>query len=321
MQWSLSLPLIVLLSTLALAAHADVVLNGLFADHMVLQRGMAIPVWGFAEPGETVTVSAPGQSATTTADAHGNWMIRLDPIETDDPFALTVSANNEIVLQDVMVGDVWICSGQSNMAWMVRNSLNADEEIAAGDHPLVRLCQIRRSTAAEPAAQVDATWAQCSPESVGNFSAVAYFFGREIHLTQDIPVGLISTNWGGTPAEAWTSLETLLDDPDYAPVFDWWEQAIERYPDALETYRNETLRAWEEQAQAARDAGQTPPRRPQAPPGPAHHRRPANLFNAMIHPLIPFAIRGAIWYQGEANANAGGGQTSGAWKYRDLFPR
>lgn len=316
------LPLLTaLVPLLALSAQADVTLNGMFADNMVLQRGMELPIWGFADPGEEVTVSACGQTKSATADGEGRWRVRLDPIEMEGAFPVTISGENEIVLQNVVMGDVWICSGQSNMVWTVQNSVNGADEVANANFPLIRLCQVKRATATEPADQVEAGWVECSPETVGPFSAVGYFFGRELHQELGVPVGLISSNWGGTPAEAWISAEKIETDPAYADVYEWWANAIELHPERMETYQNETLPQWRAKWEAAKAAGEEPlPRRPQAPPGPDHYRRPSNLFNAMIHPLIPYAIRGAIWYQGEANGGPSGGGRSSAWQYRHLFP-
>ncbi len=312
-----SAAVIALLALNVAGGWADVTLNGLFTDNMVLQREVEPPVWGRAAPGEQVTVAACGRSKTVTAGQDGRWLVRLDPIEMDHPFTLTISGNNEITIENVVMGDVWVCSGQSNMVWPVSRSSNGEGEVAAADHPLIRLCRVTRATSQEPTDEVTAAWEPCTPETVGNFSAVAYFFGREVHQETGVPVGLISTNWGGTPAEAWTSREKLESSPEFRPILEYWEQMIERYPAALAKYQSETLPAWQEKRTQAEEAGQVPPRRPRPPQGPDSPKRPSNLFNAMIHPLIPFGITGAIWYQGEANANAG---PSGAWLYRRLFP-
>lgn len=316
----LRLALIALLLLSATAVRAEVALNSLFTDHMVLQRGIAVPVWGTAAPDEEVTVSACGQAKTATADAEGKWMVRLEPIDETEPFALTVTGGNEIVLQNVVTGDVWLCSGQSNMVWTVGNSVNGAEEVAAAEYPMIRLCQVARVTATEPQDAVKLTWSVCSPQTVGGFSGVGYFFGRELHQELGVPIGLISSNWGGTTAEAWTAREVMEGDPAYAAVYEWWQARVDEYPAAMEKYQNETLPAWQAKSEAAKTAGATPPRRPQAPPGRDHARYPSNLFNGMITPLIPFAVKGVVWYQGESNANAGGTTGTGAWQYRHLLP-
>lgn len=303
---------------ICVVAHGEVALSGMFGDNMMLQRGLQLPIWGTAAPGERVTVSACGQTGSVIAGEDGRWSLRLDPIAATEPFDLTVSGTNEIVLRNVLMGDVWICSGQSNMVWTVANSLNGAEEVAAARYPQIRLCQVARTTAQEPTEQIKATWSECAPETVGGFSAIGYFFGRDLHEATGIPIGLISTNWGGTPIQAWMSAEKLAQFPDImGPVYAQWRAAIEAYPAAMEKYRNETLPAWERKVAEARAAGNPPPRRPRPPNGPDAPTRPSNLFNAMIHPIIPFAIKGAIWYQGEANARVG---PAGAYDYRILFP-
>ncbi|MGC9319205.1 MAG: sialate O-acetylesterase, partial [Armatimonadota bacterium] len=250
------------------------------------------------------------------ADEDGRWMVRLDPIESEVPLTVTISGSNEIVLSNVVIGDVWICSGQSNMVWPVARSLNAEDEIADANHPMIRLCQVQRATAQEPIDEVAAQWQPCTPETVPNFSAVGYFFGRDLHEQTGVPIGLISTNWGGTPVEAWTSREKLAGDPAFQPLLESWQTRLAAYPEALARYESETLPAWEKQVTEAREKGEQPPRKPSPPEGPDSPRRPGNLFNAMIHPLIPYGIAGAIWYQGEANAHGG---VNGAWIYQRLF--
>ncbi len=308
---------VLLALALVCPGRAAVELNGMFGDNMVLQRDAEVPIWGTAAAGERIIVRVPGQRATTVAADDGRWMIRLDPIEADGPFEVRVDGENRIELSNVLLGDVWICSGQSNMVWPVNRSRNAESEIASADSPLIRLCQIRRATAEEPLRDVAATWSICSPETVGGFSAVAYFFGRAIHEATGVPIGLVSTNWGGTPVEAWMSTEALEALDVGRAILASWDERLAAYPAALEKYQNETLRAWEAKVAEAREAGQTPPARPRAPAGPTSPVRPGNLFNAMVHPIIPFAMTGAIWYQGEANAHD---RVNGAWAYRTLFP-
>jgi len=320
MRWTrMTVALLVILGALLLcaAAQAEVALSGMFGDHMMLQRGLELPIWGTAAPGEQVTVSACGQSKSATADADGKWRLRLDPITMTEPFSITVAGSNEIMLQNVVMGDVWICSGQSNMVWTVANSVNGAEEVAAANYPQIRLCQVPRVTAQEPTDQVAAAWSECSPETVRGFSGIGYFFGRDLHLATGVPIGLVNTNWGGTPIQAWMSAEKLAEFPGIIdPVYAQWQATIDAYPAAMEKYTNDTLPAWEQQVAAARAAGTQPPARPRPPSGPDAPQRPSNLFNAMIYPVIPFAITGAIWYQGEGNARTG---PAGAWDYRTLM--
>ncbi len=266
-----------------------------FSSHMVLQRDRDIPVWGTHSPDASITVRFAGQSASTTADASGKWQVNFPALPAGGKYTLQVSSCNEnIAMQNIIMGDIWICSGQSNMQWSVKNSLSSAAEIAAATFPDIRLLTLPRKTSAEPIDTFDASWTPCSPETIAGFSAVGYFFGREVHGTTGVPIGLISTNWGGTPAEAWTSLETLRSNPDFAPMLE----------------RRETFLK-----QQANRAAMDPPVPMTAQEKKAH--RPQNiagmLYNAMISPLIQVPIRGAIWYQGESNAGR-------AEQYETLFP-
>ncbi len=275
------------LLTLAAAPRAEVRLHALFGDHMVLQRDIAAPVWGTAAPGEEVVVSIAGQKKAARADAEGKWMVRLDPMKAGGPHEMGVGS---ATLRNVMVGEVWICSGQSNMAMTVQRAANPEEEIAAAKHPKIRLFTVPRRPADAPQRDVEGSWAECSPETVGGFSAVGYYFGRDLLKALDVPVGLIHTSWGGTAAELWTRRGVLEADADFKGLFEAHEARLKNYAAA---------------AEKAKAQGKPAPRRP----GPG----PAQLYNGMIAPLIPCAIRGAIWYQGESNA-------SRAAQYRRLFP-
>jgi len=309
-------PVLAVASCLILAAssaHPEVTLSGIFTDHMVLQRGMPVPIFGDAAPGEQVTVTIGDQTQTATVDDDGRWKVTFPALEIEAPFTVTVAGANEITLSDVLLGDVWVCSGQSNMGMTVAGVENAAEEIAAADFPQIRLYNLPRHTAQEPLQEVGGAWAPCGPATVRGFSAAAYFFGRDLHQQLGVPIGLINTSWGGTPAEAWTSVAALEADPTFEPLFATWETRLEAYPAALEKYNTETLPAWQAAVEAAKAAGETPPRRPNPPLGPESQHRPGNLFNAMINPIVGLAIKGAIWYQGESNAGR-------AWEYRTLLP-
>ncbi len=293
---------------------AELKLPALISDNMVIQRDTKVPLWGTADPGERVTVTLGDQQRSAVADNRGRWRVELGPFPAGGPHRLTIAtARSKVVVKNVLVGEVWVCSGQSNMAFALRGALNAEWEIASATYPKIRLFMVERATADHPLSDVVGQWVECSPQTVPGFSAVAYFFGRELYTTLGVPVGLIESAWGGTPAEAWTSAETLAADPYFKPILDRWAQITANYPKALEQYQKK-LEQWKEQAKQARARGKNPPRRPRPPAGgPDDPHRPSVLFNAMIAPLTPYAIRGAIWYQGESNA-------SRAYQYRKLFP-
>jgi len=298
---------------IAVAASAEIVLHPLFTDHMVLQQGQRIPVWGKASPGETVTVAVGPRKATTQADENGDWMVRLRMLNVGGPHELTVTGNaNTLAVRDVLVGEVWVASGQSNMQWTVSRSDNPEEEIANANYPKIRLFHVPRKTADSPQKTVEAQWQVTTPDTIPEFSAVAYFFGRELHEQLGVPVGLIHTSWGGTPSEAWTSFGKLEDTPEARPILERWADIIEKHPQALDAF-NKRMEEWKQAAEKAKADGEKAPAQPRPPLGPDHHHRPANLYNAMIAPLVPYAIKGAIWYQGESNA-------SRAYQYRTIFP-
>jgi hypothetical protein len=287
-------------------ATAAVRLPALFSDHMVLQREAAIPVWGWADPGEKITVSIAGRSQATTADPKGKWSVKLDPLNAKEPATLTVTGTNTLTVADVLVGEVWLASGQSNMQMAVNGVNNAQGEIAAATFPQIRMFTVARLTAITPQEECGGKWVVCSPETVGQFSAAAYFFGRELHQTQHTPVGLINASWGGTAIEGWTSMPVQQAKRELAPVLEAWRQKTAVPFDeaqAMNRYEKQT-EVWKNQVEKAKAAGKKPPQAPKKPVDPRlQPNHPANLFNGMIAPLIPYAIRGGIWYQGESNSN------------------
>ncbi len=286
----------------SLCARADVTLPALIADHMVLQRGLPVHVWGKAAPGEAVSVAFRGQTRTATADAVGLWSVYLPPSDAGGPFDMTVKGNNTITLSDVLVGDVWVASGQSNMEWPVKNAANGQAEVAGANFPRIRLFRVRNKVAGYPLDEVEGSpWAQCSPETVPDFSAIAYFFGRDLHQKLGVPIGLIDSAWGGTPADAWTSLRALSSDAALMPVFAEWSRMNDSA--ALDKlWRQKRLNDWEKAVARAKAEGRRPPGYPWEP-NEGGSWTPAGLYNAMIAPLTKYPIRGAIWYQGESNAS------------------
>lgn len=304
---------VLVLVLFALPGLADVKLPAVIGSHMVLQQGMQCPIWGWADAGEVVTVSMDGKSATATAGTDGKWSLKIGPFTAGGPFDMTVTGKNALTLTDVLVGEVWVCSGQSNMQMNVRGVQNAEQEIAEANYPNLRLFSVPLKAAVTPQADVNGQWVACSPQTIPGFSAVAYFFGRHLLKTLNVPVGLIHTSWGGTPAEAWTEVSKLQADPEYKELFARWDKMIADYPAAMDKYNNETLPKWREAVAKAKEEGKPEPRRPNPPNGELSQHRPGNLYNAMIAPLVPFAIKGAIWYQGESNAGR-------AYQYRKLLP-
>jgi sialate O-acetylesterase len=316
---SLSKSIVLIASLVLLAANtgivfANVKLPAIISDNMVLQRGKKVPIWGWAEPGEKVSVKGSWEwfETSTKAKDNGKWMVKIQPPKAGGSYEIMIKGNNTITLKNILVGEVWICSGQSNMQMSVRSSANAEQEISAADYPKIRLFTVKRNVADKPQSDCEGNWTMCSPETVPGFSAVAYFFGRELHQQLDVPVGLIHTSWGGTPAEAWTRRGVLESEPDCIPILQRFDEAMARYPEAKKKY-DESLIEWKKAVEKAKAEGKKPPRRPNPPFGPGNPHSPAGLYNAMIAPLIPYGIRGAIWYQGESNAGR-------AYQYRKLFP-
>lgn len=305
---------VVLALGLLVHASAAVKLPGLIGDNMVLQRGLPLKIWGWAEAGEKVTVSFRGQEAEATANDQGQWLATLPAVtEAGGPYEMTIAGQNSLTLKNVLVGEVWVCSGQSNMQWPVVGAKNAPAEVAAANYPNLRLFQVPNGTSQTPLADVKSRWQECTSQSVPGFTAVGYFFGRELQQALKVPVGLISTSWGGTCAEAWSAVPSLKADRDFDQQFAAWDRLIAAYPQALEKWVA-TVEAWRKAAAAAKAEGKPAPPEPlDFPDGPDSPNRPGNLYYAMIVPLTNYAIRGAIWYQGEANAER-------AYTYRKLLP-
>jgi sialate O-acetylesterase len=387
-------------------------LPAIISDHMVLQGELDIPVWGWTDPGEIVTVKIEGQKLTAQANDRGEWKVEIPELEAGGPYKMTVTARGQsIKIKDILVGEAWICSGQSNMQWSLAASENGDEEITNADYPEIRLFTVAMVTAVEPQDDCNGEWVVCSPETAGTFSGVGYFFGREIHKELNLPIGLINSSWGGTPAEAWTSKQTIDENPDYYTLEKRYIRTKNRYDidrnefdsrleksqetDFISGSMKASLESltgvWdilsgaegqEIQSTVTISLNKGELEVDMAWPGPksrdirfeegvlkwsftipvyysdpfdvrvnidgdilsgtissnangnspfrgvkrtdqegidpqltfsGQQNRPASLYNAMIAPLAQYAIRGAIWYQGEAN-------TSRAYTYRSLFP-
>ncbi len=298
------------------AAGADVKLPAVIGDNMVLQQGVEAPIWGWAAPGEKVTVKFGSDSKTATAGEDGKWMVKLSPMKAGGPLEMTIAGANSITLKNILVGEVWVASGQSNMHMAVSSAKDAEQEIAAANYPKIRLITVPNVTAETPQADFDGKWVECSPETVKNFSAAAYFFGRDLAKDLDVPIGIIHTSWSGSIAEAWMSSGSLEAHADtLKPLLDHWQDLDAKWDAAAADAAYKTrLDEWQKAADAASAAGARAPRRPRQPEPPMlDMNHPSVLYNAMIAPLIPYAMRGVIWYQGEGNSGR-------AFQYRTLFP-
>jgi sialate O-acetylesterase len=294
---------------------ADVRLPAIFGDHMVLQQNQKDRVWGWADPDEEVTVSIERQSRTARAGKDGKWLVELDPLPAGGPHTLTVKGKNVVDFEDVLVGEVWICSGQSNMEWPVGSANDPDLEIRTANFPGIRFITVPKVGTQERQSDFNGAWRVCSPETVGRFSAVGYFFGRLLHQALDVPIGLINNSWGGSACEAWVRRDLLASDERYTQLLERWAEIERTFDTKKAAAEFETRMAeWSEAEQKAKAAGQQPPPRPQQPGNPlTGNARPANIYNGMVAPGIGFGMRGAIWYQGETNAGR-------AYQYRSLFP-
>jgi sialate O-acetylesterase len=292
----------VLVLAFASSAYADVQLPGIISDHMLLQRDVPARIFGKAQPGEAVTVTFRGQTAQTVTDPNGRWEVWLKPLTLGPAADMTISGTNTVTIADVLVGDVWIGSGQSNMQWAVRQADNPDAEIAAAKFPQIRLFYVPRKPSAVPVEDVDARWVVCSPETIADFSAVLYYFGRQMHQDLKVPMGLIHSSWGGTPIASWISGPSLVANARLEPFLTYWQNVILQYPVNASRYE-QTLKKWEA-------SGSQGPR-PGAPMGPGHAHEPTSLYNGMMAPLVKYTIKGALWYQGETEAGRAQGHIYG----------
>lgn len=299
-RWAASFLFFLSFSFLSIAANADVTLPSLLADHMVVQRGMPVHAWGMASPNENVSVTFRGETKSTSADSLGRWSLYLSPGEAGGPFQMVIKGTNTVELNDVLVGDVWVASGQSNMEFAMTGLMNASAEIAAAQYPKIRIFKVEHRPSDYPRSDVPAkTWALCTPDTVRDSSAVAYYFAREISQKLNVPIGLLETFWGGTPAESWTSLRTLTADASLMPAFAARSEMVDEQEETLLRLQQKEgeYRKAVEQAKAE---GRPAPGRSWHPDFAAW--APAALYNGMIAPLTRFPIRGVIWYQGESNS-------------------
>lgn len=288
------------------SAQANVRLPAIISDNMVLQSDQALPIWGWAEAGEEVTVSLGGAKEKAKADDKGKWSVKLAPQKASaTPVEMTVAGKNSITVKNILVGEVWGGSGQSNMQWSVQISSDAQKEIAAADYPQIRLFIVPNRLSALPLDDVQAKWVLCSPQTVPPSSAVLYFFGREIHKTLNVPVGLITCAWGGSRVEPWITHSQFESQAELKAELEAHQKQLADRTAARAGYLK-TLKTWLEAAEKAAASGQEFGEPPLAPADPAaQFTSPVAMYNGMVHGIQPFALRGWLWYQGESNRGQG----------------
>lgn len=291
--------------------HAELKLSAVFSDHMVLQQKKPIQVWGWTGPGQAVVItlekSGTKHTVSATADRSGRFEAKLPAVDASfEPCTLKFVADETRVLKDVLVGEVWLCSGQSNMAWAVNSANDADLEALTANYPNIRLISVPQVGTQETQNTFAGEWQKCSPTTVKNFSAVGYFFGRQLYQTLNVPVGLIDNAWGGSACEAWIDRDLLEADEKFGPLLEKWKQTEATYDHekAVAAYKQK-LAQWNETKKG---------NRPRAPRDVlAGQHRPANLYQGVLKPIMGYTLQGCVWYQGESNAGR-------AYQYRDLFP-
>lgn len=274
------------LAVLSSSSLAHTRLPSIFGSNMVLQQKQPNRVWGWGDAGDKIVVGIADQRKETTVGNDGKWQVTLDPMAAGGPHRLEIKGHDRIAFDNVMVGEVWICSGQSNMQWPIRASDDADLEAMTASYANIRLISVPQVGTQEPQADFDGEWQVCTPQTANEFSAVGYFFGRQLHQTLDVPIGLIDDAWGGSACEAWINREKLKSDGRFDALLKHWEDV------------------------EARLAKEDDPREKRQLTG---NQRPANIYNGVLKPTIGYGIKGVIWYQGESNA-------SRAYQYRQLFP-
>lgn len=311
------LPRILAISlALAPALRAELKLPAIIGDHMVLQQKQTNPIWGWDTPGTKVTVKFAGQTKSADAGADGKWTVKLDAVPANaQPQTIAIEGTTKKEIQDVLVGEVWMCSGQSNMGFTLQQDWNGDIEAAASKLPNLRLIKLPNVGTQEPQKDFQGAWAASSAETARGFSAVGFFFGRSIHQIVGVPVGLIDNAWGGSAAEAWVPRRALEQDPRFKGLIESYTQreAVMQAPKAKEDHEK-AMERWKEASAKAKAEGKPAPRPPQSPEAwLTGNARPGNIYNGKLFPTLPYGIKGVIWYQGESNA-------SRAYEYLDLFP-
>jgi sialate O-acetylesterase len=295
----------ILILVTACSALADVRLPHIISDNMVLQRDNELPIWGCADPGEKITLEFAGSKMSVVADDNGSWQTKLPPTKAGGPFVMSISGHNFIQIKNILIGDVWLCSGQSNMEWLLNKTTNAAKDIAEANYPQIRILTVPKKTAGLPRTDADVEWKICKPETIYNFSAVAYFFGRKIHKELNVPIGLINSSWGGSRIEPWTPPEGFDLSEKTKDIATYIQQVNSDYRKTIEKSLDNMQDWLAKTKKAVADNTPLPPELDLPKHQLNNFSQPTGIYNSMIYPFRPFAICGAIWYQGEANVSDG----------------
>ena len=313
-------PFLLLFLSSALVAHAELRLPAIIGDNMVLQQKQTNPIWGWDTPGTTVKVSFGSQTKSATADAKGKWTVKLDPVSANaEPAAMSIAGTTKRELKNILVGEVWLCSGQSNMGFNLGSVWDSDLDIATAKYPNIRLISVPQVGTQELQDDFKGQWEECSPTTAGAFTAVGYHYGRVLHEMLGVPVGLIDNAWGGSACEAWVRRDVLEQDARFKKMIAQWKQTESTFTDAAFEKQladhEMKLEAWTAARKTAIKEGKMfTGNAPRAPQNPLRgQKRPGNLYAGCLNPIIGYGIKGAIWYQGESNA-------SQAHEYGYLFP-
>jgi sialate O-acetylesterase len=307
------MPAFLLLCLTYTLTYAKIELPAIISPYMVLQQNTTIKLWGKSTLSANVVINCSweDENHTVTCRNDGKWDVCIKTPSAGGPYKITISdAEDKTEINHVLIGEVWFCSGQSNMEFPMGTSdaywhtgvINYETEIKQANYPYIRLFTVKKQTAEKPVDTCRGAWVECTPESVSPFSAVAYYFGRMLYQQLKVPIGLINSSWGGTPAESWTRREILENDTTYKCIFENYQRLLDAYPEGYKKYKEE-LEKWRKGVEEGTITGMDAKRPPREPIGPGHHKTPSVLYNGMVAPIIPYSIRGVIWYQGESNAN------------------
>ncbi|MCB1062695.1 MAG: sialate O-acetylesterase [Verrucomicrobiae bacterium] len=302
--------------SLPFAARAELKLPAIIGDHMVLQQKQSNPLWGWDTPGTEVKVTLGDQVKTAKAGTDGKWTVKLDALPANaEPATIVIEGTSKRELTDVLVGEVWMCSGQSNMGFNLGSDWKAEVESLASNHPNLRIISVPQVGTQELQNDFNGQWEAANPENVKAFSAVGFYYGRYLHEILGVPVGLIDNAWGGSAAEAWIRRDTIDKDPRFKTLTEGWKaREIQLSSEEAKKAYEVALADWTAKADEAKATNKPVPRRPNGPEQLlSGNARPGNIFAGVVHPTLGYGIKGVIWYQGESNAGR-------AWEYAELFP-